>query len=236
MAITTPPPPPKKKSRFGCLGCGCLVLIVILLLIGALIGGAFYAGYKGLYTLTSDTPAAVAPYAGGDDTYNSAEQKIAAFNKTFAAHQPSSVQLTADEINALIAHNPAAIRNNVRAHVTFTGSEAHLETTVPSALLWGLIKGRYFNIDGTFGLGFDAGSHQVRVDPHSLQIGEEALLGPGSANADNPSLNHAFTDSFVPQFNESFNRGLRNNSDAATVLDRATSIEIKDGVLDIETQ
>jgi hypothetical protein len=42
--------------------------------------------------------------------------------------------------------------------------------------------------------------------------------------------------SFTPLLNQSLNNGIRNNPDAAALLDQTKSIEIKDGELVIQTQ
>jgi len=237
MSVTTQPPaaPPKKRSGLGCLGCGCLVLVILGLLIAGLVGGVGFFAYQGILGLTSATPATIAAVTPSDDVYNAAQQKIAEFNQDVQNHQPSSLQLSADEINALIAHNPDTLKNNIQAVVTMTGTEGRVQGSLPTdKLSHGFIKGRYFNFDISFGVDFDSLTKTVNIVPHSLELGNKLLLDP-NATADQDAFSKGFMKSFTPSFNQSFNEGLRENGGAA-LLDQTKTVEIKDGQLDIETQ
>ena len=231
MSISTAPPPaPPKKRGLGCLGCGCLVLALLVILFVGLVAGGTYLAYTKVVGLTSTTPAAVPTFNGSDDLYASARQKLADFDHDVKNHQAATVQLSADEINTLIARDPDVIKNNIHAFVTLVNNEGRVQASLPTdGLSHGIIKGRYFNLDASFGVDFDPQTKSVNLTPHALQFGNKVLIGPNSENA-------AFMRSFTPAFNQSFNNAIRQNSDAAALLDQAKSIEIKDGALVIETQ
>jgi len=235
MSVTTAPPPvQKKKSGLGCLGCGCLVVALLALLFFGLLGGVGYYGYHKILGLTSATPADIPSFTASDDVYNAAQQKIAAFDHDVKNHQAATIQLSADEINALVGHNPDVVKNNIRSFVSFTSNEGRVQATFPTDKLSdGFIKDRYFNFDTSFQLGFDSQTKRVIVTPDALKFGNRVLLGPGAAGT---SFNQSFMNSFTPSFNQSFNDGLRKNPDIAAMLDQAKTIEIKDGELVIETQ
>jgi len=104
MTVYTPPPPaqPKKKG-LGCFGCGCVVLLLLGVLTVGLTGALAYVIHSRLMEITSDTPANIATFDGGDEMYATAKQKLADFNHDQQSHQPATLQLSADEINTLIA-------------------------------------------------------------------------------------------------------------------------------------
>jgi hypothetical protein len=216
MSISTPPPPvrPKKKGM-GCLGCGCLILALLVLLVLGLVAGASYLGYRNVLNLTSTTPSALPAVASTDDLYNSAKQKIADFDHDVKNHQAATVQLSPDEINALIARDPTVQKYNIRSYVSFTSDQGRVQMSLPTELLSsGIVRGRYVNLDTSFGINFDPPTRSIILNFH----------------------NTSFTNAFTPAFNQSFNKGVRQNPDGAALLNQAKSIEIKDGELVIETQ
>jgi hypothetical protein len=240
MSISTPAPPPKKKSGCGCLGCGCLIVIILLLLLAGLIGGMGYFGYKGLVNMTTATPAEIPAFTAPDSSYATVQQKMAEFGQATANHQPSSIQLSSDELNTLISHNPDLAKKNIRVYVTLTGDEGRLQASLPTdSLAQGVLPDRYLNFDVTFGVSFDQQAKAVNLEPKSLKVGTQTVLGESPDNSQTAStanFNKMLMNSFVPSFNQSFNQGLRKNPDIAKFLDQTQSIEIKDGELVIQTQ
>ena len=111
------PPPPKRGS--GCFGKGCLLLLVFaILLVIVGVGGTFWT-VRNVYL--SDKPApipeAAAPAEVGSATpeettapapvERSAEvrERLDTMKKAARSHQPTDIELTAPDINALIAAN-----------------------------------------------------------------------------------------------------------------------------------
>jgi len=231
MAIsTTPTYVPPKKRGMGCFGCGCLILVLLVIIAVGVIAGIGYMGYTGVVGITSPTPAAVPSFQATDDVYNSARQKLADFDHDVKNHQAATIQLSADEINALIARSPEIAKNNIHALVSLTKNEGRVQANVPTnGLSQGIIKDRYFNLDTSFEINFDPSTKSILLTFHTLQFGSKEFMGPNSENA-------AAMQSLTPAFNQSLNNGIRNNPDGAALLNQAKSIEIKDGELVIETQ
>jgi hypothetical protein len=237
---TTPPPAPPKKRGLGCLGCGCLILVLLVILFLGLVGTIGYGCYAEVIAFTSTTPSAVPSFDGGDELYASARQKLADFDHDVENHQAATIQLSADEINTLLARSPNVIKNNIHAFVTLTDNEGRIQANYPTdAMTDGIIKDRYFSTDTSFEVHFDLQTKSANLTFHALQFGNKVLFGPNSDNHQTNSsaaVNQSFILWFTSILNQSFNAGIRKNPDGAALLDQAKSIEIQNGELVIETQ
>lgn len=222
MSVTTPPPP--KKRGLGCLGCGCLVLAILAVLVLGLLGAFFYLGYSQLLALTSPVPLAVPSFDGGDEMYNSARQKVVAFDHDLHDHQAATLQLSGDEINTLIARDESFTKNKILLYVTLTDNEAGVQASVPIGhLLHGFLAGRYLNGTSSFGLDFDADAKTLNLALHNLQIGEKAMP---------PNM----LPTIQTEINPALNQVLQNDPELKLLLEQAKSIEIQNNELMIETE
>jgi len=230
MAVTNIPPqqPPKKSNAagWGCLGCGCVAVLVLFLLFVGLVAAGFYAGFNELSKISSATREVIAPYTGGEDVYAGAEKKIAAFNADVSASKTSTLTLSSDEVNSLIYHAADLKKVDAQALVTLTGDTGRVQGTIPSNQIpfvnWG-VKNRYFNLDATTGVSFDANTKDVNFEFKKVQFGD-ITVPPNSM------------DSLQTSFNQQVNIKLHQNADVEKVLQAAKSISIKDGQLVIETK
>jgi tellurite resistance protein len=229
MATQIPPPQAPQKSNkagWGCLGCGCVVVVVIFLLIAGLIGGGIYMVDKGLNVMSSPTAAAIPPFTGGDDVFDSAQKKITQFNQDLSASKTSTLTLTSDEVNAVLNHDIDLKKSQAELLITLTGDQARVQTSVASNAIpvanW-VVKDRYFNLDGTTGLSFDPDSKQITFDFHKLQVGEVTI--PNNA-----------LQTYQTLCAQIMNQKLRENAAMANVLQNAKSVSIKDGQFVIETK
>jgi len=224
----------------GCLGCGCLVLALLAILFFGFIGAACYMGYNKVLAFTTTAPVSVPSSNSTDDVYQAARQKLADFDHDVKNHQAATIQLSGDEINALISHNPDIAKNNIQVFVSLTDNEARMQANFPTGTLsHGLIPGRYINFDTSFQVHFDSTTKSINLTFDTLKFGGKVLLGSEAGsdqNASSSAFNESFMRSFTPAFNQSFNNGIRKSPDGAALLDEAKSIEIKDGQLVISTQ
>jgi hypothetical protein len=208
----------------GCLGCGCLVLALLVILFLGLAGGGAYLAYTKFVAATSATPAAVPSFDGGDDLYQSARQKLADFDHDVKNHQAATIQLSADEINTLIARNPAFIQMKFRLFVTLTNDQARIQGGIPTGILTrGMLNDRYLNFDTTLSPDFDSESKSLNFTLHHLQIGDQTMPEKGL-----PTTQIELT--------QILNAELQQNPDAKDFLDQVKSIGVKDGELVMETQ
>jgi hypothetical protein len=233
MSISVAPPaPPKKKRGMGCLGCGCLILILLVVLFLALIGGSSYVGYNQVLSVTSDKPAVLPNFDGGDNFYATVKQKAAGFGHDLKNHQAATIQLSGDEINTLLARDPDLVAHKIHIYVALDSNQATVQGSVPTdALTEGAFNGvapnsfagRFVNFKGTLGVVFDPQTRNFNFTLHSLKSGNNTLpqnMLPLMENLMNSFLNAA----------------MQKNPDAQNLLHQAKSIQIKNGQLVIETQ
>jgi hypothetical protein len=236
MSVTTPPPPiiiRQRRSGFGCVGCGCTVLAILALLFLVLVGSGLYVAYKTVLGVSSTTAADVPGYEGGEQVFTSAEQKIAAFSADVDSHKPSTLQLNGDEINAIIAHDPAVIERNIHVHVTLTDT-VQVQAAVPSApASWGIVRDRYFNIDTTCAIAFDANSKRLELMPTEVQIGDKVLVGGDAARDQSATAGIA---SVITSLNQLLNDQMQKDPHTADLLHHAQTIAVTNGQLVIQTQ
>lgn len=229
MAIQNPPPQVTKKTNkagWGCLGCGCVLVLVVFLLIAGLIGGSIYMVDKGLNVMSASAPAAIPAFTGGPEIYDSAQKKIAQFNQDLSAGTTSTLTLSSDEVNAVINHDYDLKKSQAELLITLTGDRARVQTSVASnnvPFVSYAVKDRYFNLDGETGLSFNAESKQVELDLHKLQVGEVTI-----------------PDNALPTYqtlcSQILNQRLHENAAMAKVLDNAKDVSIKDGQFVIKTK
>jgi hypothetical protein len=214
----------KEKRGWGCWGCGCAVAAVVAILVIVLL----VFGGRSLYALaknyTSAQPMPIATTDAGDPVLASAQQKVAAFEQAYDAGQPASLQLTGDEIDTLIARDPAYAKARGHLHVNLKDDAGDVQLSI----LLGdyektFLPDRYFNANATLGLGFDPSTHTVQFDVRMLQLGDLPL--PASSTA---SFNQVFT--------QNINSQLQANPTARAFINRVQKMNIENGELVIETK
>ena len=223
-----PPPgqPPvivvQKRSGWGCFAIGCVVVIVLLLIGGAIVAGLGFFTYSKVSKLTSDQPAAIATFDGGDSMYQAASKKLDAFKQDADVHRPSRLELTADEINTLIAHNPDTSGSQLHFFVRLHDDAANVQLSLPTSMLpVSIFPGRYLNAEADFTPSLDSAKN-LNVNLHSLKIAAEAVP----------------PDQLAPlqmQVNTAINFQIQRSSDAQEFLSHANSVEVRDGKLIITT-
>ena len=142
-------PLPREKTGMGCLGKGCLILtcFIIFLIIAGAIG--LYFGYKTHSAVLrsvlwakkthvlSQEPSPVPQFETTEESARTAKQKWVDFENT--RDQPAHIELTADDLNNLIANNRHA---RGKVFVAIEGNRLHIQTSVPLGEYVG--RGRYY--------------------------------------------------------------------------------------------
>src|SRR5262245_31207394 len=146
-------PPPRKG--LGCFGRGCLILLifVIVLAIAGFAGmywglhrhsALFYGGYWLAKSRSlAEAPAAVPEFSGSEQQIQRVRERWQDFEQKTRASQAAEIELSADDINALIATSEYA-RGKLFASIE--GNQLRLQTSLPIGGFLGR-PGYYFNGD-----------------------------------------------------------------------------------------
>jgi hypothetical protein len=180
-------PPPKRGT--GCFGKGCLILIVLAILLVVVGVGGTYWGLRHVYL--SDKPAPISETTAPTETSEArpAETSMARVNEKSAevrerfntmkkaarAHEATEVELTAADINALIAANRKS-RGTASVGISDTALQAQFSIPlerldVPFRSAFGL-NDRYLN--ATVSIVAPPGTNA-----NSVQLSEVTLNGHG---------------------------------------------------------
>jgi len=151
-------PPPRKG--LGCFARGCLILAGFGIVLAIACFAGLYWGFQrhsaivhGTYWLAkthsiADAPAPVPEFTASDEQIQSIRERWQEFEQKTRAGQPAEIELTADDINSLIAANRDTRR---KAFVSIEENRMRLQTSVPLGELIGR-SGYYFNGDVTIQL------------------------------------------------------------------------------------
>jgi hypothetical protein len=146
-------PPPRKS--LGCFARGCLILIVFGIVLAIACFAGLYWGFErhsaivhGIYWLAktrsiAEAPASVPEFVPSDEQIQTAEERWQDFEQKARAGQAAEIELTADDINSLIAVNRNA---RWKAFVSIERNRLQLRASIPL----GEFLGRpnwYFNGD-----------------------------------------------------------------------------------------
>lgn len=144
---------PPRRKKLGCFARGCLTLLIfaIVLAIAGFAGmywglhrhsALFYGSYWLAKTRSiAEAPAPVPEFSGSDQQIQRAQDLWQDFEQKTRAGQPAEIELSADDINALIA-TTEGFRGKL--FVSIDGDQLRLETSVPIGGFLGR-RGYYFN-------------------------------------------------------------------------------------------
>ena len=148
---------PPRRSGLGCFARGCLVLLVFAIVLGIACFAGMFWGFQrhsaivhGIYWLAkthsiADAPVSLPEFSASDTQIQNVRERWQDFEQKTRAGQPAEIELTADDINTLIATNPD-VRGKV--FVVIDGNQLRLQASVPFGELIGR-RGYYFNGDIT---------------------------------------------------------------------------------------
>lgn len=167
--------PPPQRHGVGCFAKGCLILVVFFILLAlSFVAGTYYAA-RFLRTEYFSSEHERLPISKATvEEEQAVRARWDAFEKAARHHEPARIELTADDLNALIASEPK-LRGD--AFVTIENNTAHLKVSIPiGRSFW--LRGRYINAQCTVqsaptGKPEDARITNIVVNGRS--VGEEFL-------------------------------------------------------------
>jgi len=204
---------PKRSGGLNCFVYGCLGLLVVAV-IGILVAvyGAKYAFNRVLDAYTDTQPAELPAVELAEGKVGEVEERFEVFKQAFEAGEQAALELTAEDINALIASEPE-LANKVR--ISIEGDEIKAQVSIPlDKLLADLgIKGRYLN---------GAASVQVAMKDGVLEAYIQSLEVKGKP----------LPEQFMAELRkENIAKDMNQDPEAAEKLERFDSLEVKDGKL-----
>ena len=146
--------PPRRKG-LGCFARGCLILLVFAIVLAIACFAGMYWGlhrhsalFYGSYWLAktrsiAEAPAPVPAFSASDQQIQRVQERWQDFEQKTRAGQPAEIELSADDINALIATSDD-VRGKV--FVSIDGNQLRLEASLPIGGVLGK-PGYYFNGD-----------------------------------------------------------------------------------------
>lgn len=138
--------PPPAQRGLGCFAKGCLILVVFFILLAlSFVAGTYYAA-RYLRTEYFSTERKRLPISKATiEEEQAVRARWDAFEKAARSHEPARIELSADDLNALIASEP---KLHGDAFVTIEDNTARLQVSIPVGRSWWL-RGRYINAQCT---------------------------------------------------------------------------------------
>ena len=134
MYENTPPsylPPPARASGMGCFAKGCLTVLVVCVLVVVMVGAVGWYVARGVMPFVSQRQATIKVLPATDAQYGAVRQKLAPFAQAVSTGHGATVALTADDINVLIARDPALADLRGKAYLSIAHNELSTESSFP---------------------------------------------------------------------------------------------------------
>jgi hypothetical protein len=222
----------EKKGGLGCWGIGCLIVGLITFLLVFMAGSVAFVVWNDVKSLTSSEAMTVPSFDGGDDMYQTTEQKLKDFDHDLNSNQPSKIELSGDEINTMISRNPDLAKYKVHLFVTLKDDEAEVQRSVSTNFVAdalknhyvdSMLKDRYFNGDVSFGLDFNSDDKTIHLKLRKLYLA-------------NQNMSESSLSAIETQVNAQIDQAMLTNADFKRAMQRAKSVQIQNGELTIETE
>ena len=206
---------------------GCLSIFAILALVVALFfGGLWWFYAKTVDALTSDAPMTVQTDTPTDAEVAAATEKFDRLRTAAVTQQPTTVEFTAAELNALIARHPSFSEWRGKARVAIANSELTVDLSVPLRdVPLPRVRDRWFNGTARFALAYDE---------------DQFTLGVRSLNANGQDIDMSglqpLADDINRRFNEGFDNWQHRDAQSNEFWENVRSIEVRDDKLIITTK
>jgi len=102
--------PPPVPSGMGCFAKGCLSLVIAVVVLGViLIGGGLFVVNRGISMFTATAPAQIQTRPATPAELQVAKAKLDSLRSAIRNRLETTVEFTADDINALLQMNPNSV-------------------------------------------------------------------------------------------------------------------------------
>jgi len=199
-------PPPPVPRGIGCFAKGCLTLVVIVVVLGiVMIGGGLFVVNRGINMFTANAPVQIQMRSATPTELQLAKAKLDSLRSAIRNRAETTIEFTADDINALLQNEPEFRGARNHARVGIANSIVSLDLSAPlDSAQWSRLKRRWFN--GNIQFGFSYVDDNFNFDVRSAEANgyqfPRVLLGT------------EFMQSFNRSFNDSFRRESARHRDA----------------------
>jgi hypothetical protein len=231
-----PPPirqaPPPVPRGMGCFAKGCLSLIVILVFLGmVLIGGGLFLINRGINTFTATAPAQIQTRPARPAELQMAKAKLDSLRSAIRNRVETTIEFTADDVNALLQNEPEFRGARNRARVMISNSIVSLDFSAPlnsarRTRLLSRLQGRWFN--GTIQFGFSYVDDNFNFDVRSAEA--------NGYQFPRVLLSAEFMQSFNRSFNDSFRRESARRGDASELWRHVRMATVQNDKLIVTTR
>ncbi|MEP6809098.1 MAG: hypothetical protein ABI992_02565 [Chthoniobacterales bacterium] len=223
------PPVPVPPSKGGCACCamGCTSIFVIALVaLALLLGGTWWLGEKLLDNYTSSESIAVQVPTPTEAEVSAATAKLSTLQQAMRDRQSITVELTAADVNTLIARAPEFEQMRGKFRVAMADSIMTLDMSVPlSSIEIPKIRHRWLNGTARFGFLFSEDAFVFNL--RSLNVnGRDLSL----------KFLHSLDSSFNSSFNQGFEKSLRENERSREFWGNVKAMEVTADKLVITTK
>lgn len=170
----TAEPPELPARKRGCLFYGCLGTVIAGVLLIVCFFLVWYFGTRMVVArFTSATPVVLPATELPADDERAVRDKLSAVYSAFESGEATTLELTAPELNALLAEN-TELKN--RIHVEFEGKNLRGRVSLPlDGTGFERLRGRWLNGDAVLSL--TTGGGEVRMSVVSLAVNGQDLPG-----------------------------------------------------------
>jgi hypothetical protein len=200
------------KRRRGCFFYGCLTSCILVLVV---LAGLLLGYLKILNSFTDTKPLPLPTVNMSDAQMAQVRQRVDAFSQDIrSGRTPNPLELSGDELNALILTDPNLGTLKGQLYVSIEGNQIKGQLSVPAARLGlSIFKRRYINGSGTF---------KVSLVNGNLYVNAQSLSVKGKA----------IPESYMQQVRlQNLAQGFNQDPKTSVGLNKLKSIEVKDGKL-----
>ncbi len=202
------------------------MVVIALILLALVVGTSWFFYGKTINAFTADAPASIQMTAPTEADTATGTEKLERLRGAMGSQQSVTVELTAGELNALIARHPSFTDLRGKLRVGIANSVLDVAMSVPlSDLPLPRLKHRWFNGTARFGLIYDEDRFNLAVK--SLEANGQSIDLSGL---------QSFADIFNNSFNEGFNKSQRKNRESDEFWQNVKSMTVVDDKLVITTK
>jgi hypothetical protein len=163
--------PPVKQGK-GCLfyGCASALVISVVLIIGIYFG-ARYVFNKVVDEYTQAAPVALPPLDNSTESYLKVKGRVEAFQSAVRNGEPSTLELTAPEINTYLSSHPGLEGVTEYFRITLEGNILKCLLSVPLDQMG--VESRYLNGVASVSVAMENGKPYAEMK--EMRVGDKAL-------------------------------------------------------------